>query len=53
MLKQIATLRTVANQYKATGKLSEKELGGIAATLTVLVNDLKAPVKATAKTASK
>lgn len=42
VLKQLATLRTVASQYKATGKLTEKEVNGLLATMQVFANELKA-----------
>lgn len=45
VLKQLATLRTVAKQYKATGKLTEKEVTGLLATMQVFANELKAEVK--------
>ena len=42
VLKQLATLRTVAKQYKATGKMTDKEVTGLLATMQVFANELKA-----------
>jgi hypothetical protein len=46
VLKQLATLRTVTAQYKATGKLSAKEVTGLLATMQVFANELKAELPA-------
>lgn len=41
VLKQAATLRTVAAQFKATEKLTTKQVDALESTLRVLINDLR------------